>query len=251
MADLLVSRIVSRQITVAVAASELRSALSAIGNEFHLPGLKWIVPRHSFRVLAHGSYGRLQAVEAQLCMFSYAQGSEASAPFNSIPGMFLDEKYQRGHLVARVLGGPGDTPDNLTPISSATNQNMRIYAERQIWEQLNPNLRRPTFSPINVIRYTVSCMLFEADALVSDIQQIVPGSPASAGPNLFRLARSHALGIDNFRDALVVSNLSAAQHRLLREALKRAFLARSIQIRAEVLQGPARVGGSYSVDNHM
>lgn len=42
---------------------------------------------------------------------------------NSIPGL----EYHRGHLIANVLGGPGNDERNLVPLSSGSNQQMRKF----------------------------------------------------------------------------------------------------------------------------
>jgi hypothetical protein len=246
----LITRVASGQVTEIGALSQLRGLLSKIGEEFKLPGLQWIPPKHSFRVVSRGSYDRLRQVEATLCMFSYQQGSEATVPFRSIPGMLLGSRYQRGHLVARVLGGHGDTVDNLTPISPATNQNMRIYAERKIWEQLDPNLGRPTFSPVNVIRYNVTAVLSEADSIMADIRGVVSSAKPESTSALFLLAQNNAIKQDDFSKALGLPSLSTVEYGKLLDILKQGFLPEAIQIRAETLQGKAEVGGFYSIENH-
>jgi hypothetical protein len=198
-----------------------------------------------------GSYSRPGQVRAQLTMSSYRYGGAAIIPAESLAGSALVEGqgYDRGHLLAKALGGRGDTRLNLTPLSGPSNQNMNHYAEGQMRNQFKRG--EPTFSPNNVIRYVVTPVYSGPEALERRLKEIVPDAPDSAASRLFIAAQTNQVTAANFQYALAGRPLTQVEYQALREALKRAFLAKSLQIDAQVLRGTAVVGGHYSVDNHM
>jgi hypothetical protein len=227
--------------------AELRQLLHLVGEDFGLPGFTWVPPVHRFTPISMRLYGRAESVSAQLCIDSWRAGSAASV---DIPGITLRARYERGHLVARALGGPGDSTANLTPISKATNTNMRDFAEKMARENLDGRHPEfPTFDPTNVLNYSVTCEYPDPaafDVWLTSRLGVGPG----AWRDLFRLAQANTVERQDFNQSLGVT-LSAADYAATRERLADAFLASRIVIRVSVVQGKAKVGPYYSVDNHM
>jgi hypothetical protein len=229
--------------------AELRQLLHQIGEEFGLPGFTWVSPVHKFTPISMRLYGRAEAVEAQLCMDSWRHGTPVSVDQKDLPGRLLRPKYESGHLVAKVLGGPGDTTANLAPISKATNTEMRVYAEKMAHENLDgrpPTL--PTFDPTNVLNYSVVCEYPDPaafDAWLTSRFSVSPGM----WRDLFRLAQANTLERQDFNQALGIT-LSQDDYTATRERLADAFLASHLVIRVSVEQGKAKVGPFYRVSNH-
>jgi hypothetical protein len=214
---------------------------------FNLTRLRWINPVHRFRRTGVTSHRRTRSIEAQLCMDSWREGSVAS--LDGLAGIRLLEGYQRGHLLARRLGGKGDTGENLTPISRTTNIEMRDYAEKCANDNLDARAPvSPSFEPTNVIRYTVTCIYpdsVEFNQWLIRVHEAPPGTFRL----FYDLAMRNIVEKDQFERALGKS-LTDSQYRTLRKQLALSFLASTLQIRMEVLQGRARVGGYYEVSNH-
>jgi hypothetical protein len=115
--------------------------IGKIPQDFGLPARAWTNPVHRFRSLGTVSYDRPKGIiEAQLKMDSWREGSPATVAFERIPGMalFKVKSYERGHLLARRLGGRGDTDNNLTPVSRAANPGIRDYTEKVVAENWMP-----------------------------------------------------------------------------------------------------------------
>ena len=225
--------------------------IGKIAQDFGLPALAWTNPVHRFRSLGTVSYDRPKGIEAQLTMDSWREGSPATVAFEQIPGMvlFKVKGYERGHLLARRLGGHGDTNDNLTPVSRAANLEMRDYAEKVASENLDARAPvAPTFDPTNVIRYTVVCVFPDSGQFDSWLVQTYGVSPG-AFKGFFTLATRNIVTKTEF-ERLVGRSLTNVEYEDLRERLGHAFLASIIEIRMEVLQGRARVGPFYPVSNH-
>lgn len=249
----MVSEVVAGKIGAEAAASKLQLELSSIAKDFHISGLDWPADGGTDYVASLGSHKRVSAATAKLSILSYKKGRSTTGTEN-VPGISIisrpGDKYQRGHILARVLGGNNEL-NNLTPLSRDTNQNMRIFAERQIREQLDPGLGRPTFSPENVIAFSATCELPTQESMTGKIGSIVNTSVGHPGRKLFDAAEANEFGIEHIKKLLEINDLSAEKYQRVCDVVMRHFAARKINIRLQVLRGTAVVGGSYSIDNHM
>lgn len=256
MADTYIKSIISNKINPNQAASNLRAELASIAKEFGIPGLSWVPVKHSFTSTA-GDFGRIRSINANISMDSLNKGS--SVEVDNIAGIaiakgnltsFIASNYQRGHLLARVLGGKGSA-ENLTPISAKTNENMRVFAEMQVWHQIDPQKKRPTFSPENVIKFDVSSVYQDPGSIAAKVRALVPACAANAPEALFKMAAGTNVSEQAVWKALGVAKIERSTYLEILILLQKAFLTKTLVIRCEVLQGTAVVGGHYSVDNHM
>ncbi|MGB8020254.1 MAG: DNA/RNA non-specific endonuclease, partial [Candidatus Nanopelagicales bacterium] len=152
-------------------------------------------PGHGPRAGGVASYGRRLSFQVNpLSVASLDKGGSAQDP---VPGVRVLPGYDRGHLVARSLGGPG-TPDNLVPLSKAANtERVGIQA---VEDSLRKALRHvaahpelyPVDNPMYVFSYSVSVTQYhEPGALQDDLVARGVTDPGSrAGLNLFALAQS-------------------------------------------------------------
>jgi hypothetical protein len=233
------------------ALNEVSAMISIIARDFGLPGLTWVNPVHQFRSSGNASFGRSKGVRAQLSMDSWREGSPATLAFDQIPGMLLvkEDGYQRGHLLARRLGGPGDTSANLVPVSRAANIEMRDYAETTANENLDARAPiSPNFDPTNVILYTVECVFPDSGQFDSWLVQTYGLAPGTFRV-FFELAMRNIIGKGQF-ERVVGRTLTNSEYERLRQRLGHAFLASTVEIRMQVLQGKAHVGPFYPVSTH-
>lgn len=151
-------------------------------------------PGHGPKAGGAASYGRRISFQVNpLSVASLDKGGSAQDP---VPGVRVLPGYDRGHLVARSLGGPG-TPDNLVPLSKAANtERVGIQA---VEDSLRKALRYvaahpdqyPVDNPMYVFSYSVSVTEYhEPGALQDDLVAHGVTDPGSrAGQNLFALAQ--------------------------------------------------------------
>lgn len=173
--------------------NELRMMLEAL----QLPEARAeaLHPGHGPRALGVATYGRSLGFQVNpLSVTSLDKGGSAQDP---VPGVRVLPGYDRGHLVARSLGGPG-TPDNLVPLSKAANtQRVGIQAvEDSLRKALrhaadHPELHPPD-NPMYVFNYRVAVTQYrEPGGLQAElVGRGVTGTGSSAGENLFALAQS-------------------------------------------------------------
>lgn len=80
-----------------------------------------------------------QTVTATVKYPNINKGSPTSAKVKKEIDEIKAPKDQRGHIVARVLGGPGDNVDNFTPMNSTLNQGEFMGFERKIKNAIMKN----------------------------------------------------------------------------------------------------------------
>lgn len=150
-------------------------------------------PGHGPRAGGTASFGRRVSFHVNpLSIDSLDKGGGAQDP---VPGIAVLAGYQRGHMVAKSLGGPG-TPENLVPMSkSANTKRIGIQA---VESSLRTALRYasshpeeyPPDNPPYIFSYSVSVRdYFEAADLQADLESHgVTEEGSGAGEGLFALA---------------------------------------------------------------
>jgi hypothetical protein len=137
------------------------------------------------------SYGRVKGFRVSpMSVESLDKGGSARDP---VPGMKVIPGYQRGHLVAKSLGGPG-TPDNLVPMSRSVN--VERIGMQGIEDDLRYALRTSRdnprdYSPGYVFDFQVETPYYEPPDLQDELDDEGVALPTS-GADLFSLAQSAA-----------------------------------------------------------
>ncbi|MDT3435984.1 DUF4157 domain-containing protein [Haloarcula sp. 1CSR25-25] len=213
-------------------------------------------PRHRFESGSTDGYKRATgALGDPISKESKGKGSSANVDpagitiLNDVSGI---SKYERGHLVAKTLGGPGNDRANLTPISPATNIYMRDNPEQAARDAIDKTV---TPKPV-LMRYTVRTTHGGKSELESWLVSTIGAAPGGA-ESLFKLAAANARltptavhaalgGSAQLPLATVESNLDA-----IRKNLAYAFHARQVVVQIDVLQGGVSIKSTWSIDNHM
>ncbi|MGC5172562.1 eCIS core domain-containing protein [Microbacterium sp. DT81.1] len=150
-------------------------------------------PGHGPKAGGADSYGRRLSFSVNpLSITSLDKGGGAQDP---VPGVRLLPGYDRGHLVAKSLGGPG-SPENLVPMSKAANT--KRVGIQAVEESLRTALRFtaanpeqfPPDNPQYIFSYDVWVRSYHSDAdLQQDLESHAVTAPGSnAGARLFALA---------------------------------------------------------------
>ncbi|HWI07405.1 MAG TPA: DNA/RNA non-specific endonuclease [Solirubrobacteraceae bacterium] len=224
----------------------LRNRLESLATTHGLPGTGWVMAQHSAAPKGTISHRRQTGVRAQLCIASWRHGAAAAGnPPGRRTAGFDGRRYERGHLLARALGGTGGD-DNLAMISDAANREMRDYGERTARENLDarPATSGPHYSPENVIGYDVTVVYDESKDLEKYLREL--GLNASAAfTDLFDHAE-HNRPVDQATiSSLLGRSLTRREYGRVCELWRERFLAHHLEIRMQVLQGRAVVGGFY------
>ncbi len=212
-------------------------------------------PTHRYSPVSTDGHGRaVSAVGDPISSASRGEGSAASVDppgLRILDGMTGAPKYERGHLLANALGGPGNDIRNLTPISPATNIAMRDGPE----EQARNAIYDATAYPPNILRYVVRCRYRDISGLESWLTRSL-GAASGSAMRLYTLARTNtSLNATNVHNALggttqlplntVTSNLDS-----IRKQLAYYFMTHQINITIQSLQGPTAITPNHSVSNH-
>lgn len=225
---------------------DLRNRLETLAVTHNLPLTGWVMAQHAAAPKGMISYGRLSGATATLCVASWRSGRDASGdpPGRRLAG-FDGRRYERGHLLAKALGGTGGD-DNLVMISRDANLEMRDYGERTARENLDarPSVAGAHYSPENVIRYDVGVFYNEGTELEGYLTTLgLNGSAAQ------QALLNYAEGNDPVNVATVSATLgrplAQREYNRVGELWRLRFLAHHLEIRMEVLQGDAVVGGFY------
>jgi len=152
-------------------------------------------PGHGPKAGGVASHGRRMSFQVNpLSIDSLDKGGGAQDP---VPGIAMWGGYDRGHLVAKSLGGPG-TPENLVPMSkSANTKRVGIQAvEKSLRSALqftaeNPE-QYPPANPQYIFTYTVSVRKYysETDLQKDLVAKGVTAQGSNAGVFLFGLAEA-------------------------------------------------------------
>ena len=234
---------------------ELRNRLEALAVTHNLPLTGWVVAQHRASSKGTTSYDRVTGAQATLCITSWQRGQTANGdpPGRTLSG-FDGARYERGHLLARALGGTGGN-DNLAMISRAANLEMRDYSELTARENLDarPGAGGANYSPENVISYDVTVVYPASQEVASFVASLDPsrsttGMALAGGPTqdlLFQHARANRPVDRTTVSNLIKYTLTPGEHTQLCAIWRAAFLAHHLEIRMQVLQGVALVGGFY------
>jgi hypothetical protein len=225
---------------------DLRNALETLAAEHNLPLTGWVMAQHSAIPKGTISYGRLRGASATLCIASWRYGSKASGdpPGRRLAG-YDGRPYERGHLLARALGGTGGN-DNLVMISRGANTDMRTYGERTARENLDarPGKSGEHYSPENVISYDVTVTYNDSAELERHLSGLGLNG-AAAQQALFGHSASNG-AVDKATVSNVLGRpLSQGEYIRTCELWRTGFLAKHLEIRMQVVQGTAFVGGYY------
>ena len=210
----------------------------------------WRRPEHRYSAASVDGFGRATAALGDpISRVSRDRGSAASV---DPPGIRLIAlPYERGHLLARALGGPGNDRANLAPVSAGTNKAMRDGPEKQARDAIYDS----SASFPNLLRYTARCRYRPSGGLQQWLGGL--GAAPNAETRLFALASANAaLDEGALHTALggpaaLPLSVVAANADQIRRKLAFFFMPQQILVRVEVLAGPAVVAPSHSVSNHM
>ncbi|MGW7530849.1 eCIS core domain-containing protein [Amycolatopsis sp. NPDC054798] len=204
----------------------LRDALNKLSEDYNLHhrGLRTTGYQHVFAADPTGLY--LRATSAQgnpLSRDSAGRGSRSSGIY--IPGIDLLNGLQRGHLVANILGGPGDDPRNLAPIVPAANTAMRTGPEKRTKDFIY------TGAEDNAVRYHVAPRYGHS---ITEFQSWLSVNfglvPPTAAARLYGILATRNPTHADIRASLASPSLSAAQCQRVLAGLAFHFLATSIVI---------------------
>jgi len=190
---------------------ELRTLLNDIGKDFNIRGLDYQKPTHHYvQYSLDGWWRATGAAGDPISRDSEGKGSDTSSSITPA-GFGILGGYQRGHLLANALGGPGTEIANLVPISPSANTEMRDGPEksaRDIIYDLNAD-------PPNILRYTVRCEYRNQSALDSWLVSTLGAAQGSAN-KLYTLARvgsGELLTNTNIATALSIPETTVVVHR--------------------------------------
>ncbi len=228
----------------------------------HIPEITTeVVHGHGVKGGAPDGFGRATWFEVNpLSPQSLGKGG---GPQDPVPGYRVLPGYQRGHLVAKSLGGPG-TPDNLAPMSKSTNiERVGVVGVEDSLRYAIGKFRTdyPGASPPYVFSYRVTPNYYPAGGLQSELTK--HGAKSVDEGELFNIARS-ATKKEPTSPALLApvtlpAGLSAREEENfagnIRRRLAHYFLPYSISARVQVIQSPtsysAPIYQSGTAPNHI
>ncbi|WP_405901257.1 DNA/RNA non-specific endonuclease [Streptomyces sp. NBC_00727] len=202
----------SRDRMVASGLHDLSEMIHKIGVRFGLHGFDFRRPEHNLVPSAVDKYGRALAYSGDpLSLASKDQGSASSGVYT--PGIDIDGigPLQRGHLVADLLGGPGNDRRNLSTITTAANTAMK-KPERAVADFIYKG------DISNQVTYAVSIEHAHNDATAyqSWLSSEFPRSSTGAGERLFATASTHRPTPSEINTIVGIRSLTQAdQERIL------------------------------------
>ncbi|MEU3225864.1 DNA/RNA non-specific endonuclease [Streptomyces sp. NPDC006976] len=198
----------SRDRMVTSGLHDLSEMIHEIGVRFRLHGFDFRRPEHNLVPSAVDQYGRALAYSGDpLSLESKNKGSASSGVYT--PGIDIDGvgPLQRGHLVADLLGGPGNDRRNLSTITTATNTAMK-KPERAVADFIYKG------DISNQVTYSVSIEHAHNDATgyQSWLDSEFPASRADAGERLFQTTSTHRPSASEINTIIGVRSLTPADH---------------------------------------
>jgi hypothetical protein len=237
----------SAQETMKSQEIELRTGLSDIGQEFGIRGLYYTPPTHRYIASGLRSYGRASGAAGNP-ISAVSRGLPPSPASGNVPGTSL-LGYERGHLLASSLGGPGDEVENLAPMSGTTNRGASgMFGPEDAARTAIDSEGDPV-----MLRYTVTCKYKAEGGLQSWLESSF-NAPPNATARLFELASTNEYTDADAYDALggpaVLPQSKFDQNReSIRGHTAYYFLPEEFQVSIETIQGPP-VKSPWSIPNH-
>jgi hypothetical protein len=234
------------------ALRRLDRMLRDMGTELDIPGLNARPKRHGTRAGNVDRFGRATWYTGDpITWWSNNEGSRASI---YIPGRHLKEagNLERGHLLAKVLGGKGNEPENLYPILEATNDRMRGPES-----EADNFVRRGNDITNHIVYTTTITQAFDVGDYQTWLENNFANVDASAAVKLFNELRTNRRHIPDgtVRMAMGTVRRSDAELALVRNGLVYYFLRADITIQITSTPGPlntaARPTGRSPVTNRI
>nr|WP_232328062.1 hypothetical protein [Kibdelosporangium sp. MJ126-NF4] len=230
--------------------NDLSELIRDIGVKFQIPGLDFTRPDHNPVPSPLDGYGRATGYSGNpLSRASAKKGSGASGyvPGITIPGLGTIE---RGHLLAKNLGGSGSDRRNLSPIVLTANTAMKA-PERQVADFIY------TGDVSNRVVYTVQVhhQFSGTAAFQTWLAATFPPSGPDAAQTLFELAKTHRPDGSEINAALGGPPRTSAQHQHVLRGLGYYLLKSTISISITATAGPmntvAKPGSTWTIDNNI
>ncbi len=227
--------------------------LREIGEEYGIRDLEELAevswPQHSDQsVRSDARWKRpIEYVGDPISSASAGRGAEPS----DVAGIAILSGYERGHLLAKSLGGPGDWT-NISPMTGTTNRGGSGMQKPE--DQARFAVYKEDIWPPVMLRYAVKCEYNSHEGLDLYLQNL--GAPAGAWEQLYELARDNTqLDVNVIHSAIGGPNLDIdrvrAEYQNIRKRLAWHFLPHTYKVEIEVLKGnPSEIQGFHSIPNH-
>ncbi|MDX3485892.1 DNA/RNA non-specific endonuclease [Streptomyces sp. ID05-18] len=214
---------------------DLSEDIHDIGVRFKLHGFEFKRPEHNLVPSAVDRYGRAVAYSGDpLSLESKDKGSASSGVYT--PGIDIEGvgPLQRGHLVADLLGGPGNDPRNLSTITTATNTAMK-KPERATADFIYKG------DISNQVTYSVSIEHLHNDA--TGYQQWLTtrfsACRPDAGERLFDISSTHRPSADEIAASVGIRTLTPADREAILHGLAYYLISSRVLFSISSRPGPA------------
>lgn len=249
------------RVAVTRAISQLKKMFNALGLAEARQPEDVNLPAHKARGQAERRWGRALWYEVDpLSVRSLGKGGASGL---GIPGISILPGYDKGHLVARSLGGAGSFV-NMAPMAVATNRTwigVRSI-EDSVFKALTRTQNVPEAAPGYVMSYRTKCTYNDAAGLESELIRRVAAAPG-VQERLFDIAET-AMDIDDGdlvgaleRTGPQANGPEAALAGNVRRRLAFYFMPKRFTVAVEIKQQPERkdfrqpIAASQTVDNHI
>ncbi|TXL89381.1 DNA/RNA non-specific endonuclease [Streptomyces sp. IB2014 016-6] len=214
--------------------NDISESISNVGVKFRLPGLEFRRPMHNLVASAVDRYGRATAYSGDpLSLASKEEGSASTGLYR--PGIDIEGvgSLERGHLVAHLLGGPGNDPKNLLTITKVTNTAMK-RPERAVADFIyNGDVSNQVIYVVQVEhRHN------DASAYQAWLASKFPRTSSRAGEKLFDISATHRPTPDEINTSIGILTLSQAQQQVVLQALVHYLTASQIMFDITWNPGP-------------
>lgn len=239
------------------AINDLRTMLSGIGSRYNIRGLNYTPPTYQYHPSNVDTYHRAVGVDAVVSLQARDRGTSASV---DPPGFYLLQgyaAYERGHLLANSLGGPGGDVRNIAPMDNPTNRSASGMQRPEDAARRAIDGPPPPDPPV-VLAYRVQCVYeTNTDPFQTWLEQQYGAAP-QAVHRIFVAVRNNTIGDQNLASAMVgasapVTPALLAQVQSTRMQLRKQiawyFMARRFNVTIGTQVGPT-VSGSGPVVNH-
>ncbi|MET7644101.1 DNA/RNA non-specific endonuclease [Streptomyces sp. NPDC005426] len=225
----------SRDRMVTSGLHDLSEMIHGIGVRFRLHGFDFRRPEHNLVPSAVDQYGRALAYSGDpLSLASKNKGTASSGVYT--PGIDIGGvgPLQRGHLVADLLGGPGNDRRNLSTITTTTNTAMK-KPERAVADFIYKG------DISNQVTYSVSIEHLHNDATAyqSWLSSKFATSNPGAGEHLFLMASTHHPSPNEINTTIGISTLTQGDHEIILQALAYYLISSRVLFSINSNPGPS------------